>query len=1351
MAYDEKWEAYTTHPEWGTLTPAEQQKVARKFAQKVVRKEVPSSNDARMQGFLNKNLNPIKGETRKPGAMNALTDLKNSAKEGAKSSAVGMIYRGKLPDEGIGIVDAAKELWSGGNSLLGPGALHGYAGVAGQVLPDMALGGVAGGLAKTALMKAGVKALPAQVASSVGTGAAISGGAVKVAGGTNEQVLGATVAGGAGGLLPFARTAARAVPAGKWYSNPIGGKKAAPPPPPGGQQQQPPPPPPGDDGQAPPGGWRSQPPPPGGGQQKPPPPPPGGGPKQKPPPGPDAEAQAKQERYRQQQEAQREADARQRAAEERIRQERYRQQQERARQQQEQARQQQQNTPPPPPPGGGPKAGPQQPPPGGPYQQRIPFDDEATGVHGRYTEAVQQAKDYITQATRELENAKVMRDAATGKRRALLDKAVADREADLMNAPRRVKKAQDAADEYIKKWDQWNQGGQRGGRPGFIDFGKLAKATARGAQKIAGLGVEGVSRSWKAGGAGINLAARGVNALTPDVVPSTIERNALIPGGQMLHQLSEDIGINDFTRGVGQKIDTAMVKPLSPDTISPYVGDAAAGPLSTGVNALRRGMVSGYGVDPQVHDQFTRISNANAEAIYAPTRKLFNELAQLPTGQQFDIHYQASEPTYTGPLSPEAKRLQDDNQRVNDEMLRLGVISQQEHDRWGKYYVGPREFAKHEATSPKDYRSGRRNRAKVKVDAGRGTTVTMSENEMLAQNASGARWEQIGATDANGNVTAWRDWTPQERASWGEHRNLGRTGAKKIASGVANASSADFLAWVARRPEYARDPSSFPLGIGDQRPDVLTDPDGTVWHLMPDTAAGPGRGRVRKYGNLAGQYVREDLKNYVYDQTQLEAIIPTLEKISGANWWKKAMTIYNVPGYFLNNIGHNIPMLLTNGGAVSDLPGALVALSSDSDQVVRNLTRQGYIKNDAMKREMSAHLATAMRNRYDENVAPGPMSFTRAMMDVVETYHATEGGLYNLAQTTDDAFRVALVKRLMADGVPYEEAAARMNRVFYNPGNVTAPIPRLLSATAVPFAKVNWYLTDAITQTATNNPVRSAELLGMYHLMPLLLGLAAGLTVDEVRRQRKALPPHMQPVGNALPLGTQGGMTQQDHWLGTGAFNPTQNWMANPQAAVPGLPRGFQPSGPWPTLYNAFASNYDPNLGKKITERDSQENIIGGSLLKGTPLEGTTPDVSNSALEYMGRNLLPGVVNKAMRFNDASQGKVDKRGNIVESVTAAERMMGLQVQPVDTKNASQMAMIVGHGDGKKYRAKAFQLVIAAKKAEKNGDHESAEKWRAEAMELLKQAQQAEKAGAGRSKELRGTMDGYPVPTNALTR
>lgn len=1374
MAYDEKWNYYTSHPEWNTLTPAEQQKVARRFAQRVVRKEVPSADDARMRGFLEKNLPPVKGyEKPTPGVRGHVERVKNALKEGAKSSAVGMIARGKLPEESGGILDAYSELWNGGNSLIGEGALRGAAGVVGQVLPDMVVGGGAGALAAQGLKAIGVKAIPAAVAASVGTGAALPGGAVKYAGGTNEQAAAAAVAGGVGGLIPFARGAAKAVPSGKWNPN-VGGKKApggAPPPPPGGGQQQPPPPPPGGgtkpppgagqqpppgSDQAPPGGWRHQPPPPGGGTK----PPPGGqrpGGQQKPPPGPDPEAQAraraeqaqreaharqqadaraKQERYRQEQEAQARARQQQREAEQRTKQEQearrqYEERQRanedaRRRQAEAEARaraQQQQQTPPP---GGG-----QQPPPGGPYQQRVPFDAEAEGVHASYLKAVQEARDYIVQNQRELDIAKQkFAEATNPKQRKILEEVVRRREEDLSRAPLRVKRAEEAAAEYVKKWDMWNQGGKRGGRPGFIDFGKLAEAAARGAQKVAGLGAEGVRRTWKAGGAAANLGARGVNALTPDVVPAKIERNALIPGGQFFHQLSEDIGINDASRAVlGKGVDDALRTPLKPETIAPVVGDAAAGPISGGVNFLRRGMVSGYGVPAEVHEQFTRVSPANARAIFQPTNELFNEMAALPTGQQFDIHYQATEPTYAGPLSPEAERIQADNQRVSDEMLRLGIITEQEHQRWGKHYL-PREFAKHEAADPKEYRSGKRNRAKVEVNAGRGTTTQMTEAEMLAENAAGARWEPLGPADPKtGVVTAWRDWTPEERAAWGEHRNLGRAGAKKIADGEANAAAADFLAWVARRHEYARPPETvLPRLIEGKQPEVVTDPDGTVWRLMPNTAAGPGKGRVRKYGNLAGMYVRDDVHTYVWDQMELEALIPTLEKYSGANWWKKAMTIGNVPGYFINNIGHNIPMLIANGGAVSDLPGAFLALSGD-DQVVQNLIRQGYIKNDAMKREMAAHLAKALRNRYNEDVPPGPFSFTRAMMDAAETYHAAEGGLYNLAQVTDDSFRVALVKRLMDDGVPYEEAAARMNRVFYNPQNVTAPVPRIISSMPMgpAFAKVNWYLTDAIKETLANNPVRSAELTGLYHLMPYLLGLAAGLTIEEVNRQRNSLPPHMQPVGNALPLGNQGGLTQQDHWLGTGAFNPTQNWMANPQAAIPGVPRGLQPSGPWKAAYDLFISNYDTQTGKEIVERDSQGETI-----------------KDGRMDYAMRNLAPGSVGKAWRFGEAMQGKVTPRGDLIEEPVAFERLMGLQVQPVDTEHASRMAVIMGHGDAKKYLGEAIRLALAAQEAEKNGDIASAEKWKAEAREMLNRAQQAEKAGARKSEELR-------PPTNYLMK
>lgn len=1344
--YDQEWDEVRKSPSYETMSPRDRDDLARYFARKRVKVQGGDTKD-----FIAKNMRHTEGAKR--------NTLAESAGEGFKSSAAGMLYHGQLPEEQMGIVDSMREVWNGGNSLspISEGALHGAAAVAGSVLPDVALGGLAGGAAKAALMKAGVKALPAAAAASVGTGAAVPAGAVKYAGGTNDQAATAGVAGAVGGLIPFARGAARRL--GGPNVPGTGGKKAPPPPPPGGQQQAPPPPPP--PGQAPPGGWRSQP-PPGAGQAPPktPPPPPGGGTKPPPGAGPEAPPQRpprpagdnwkwddvlgwyqpkgrpkpppKDEAWQQAREAGRKAKAEREARERQEReasweQEKWSRQQEQerrkanerwkedqrkkaedAKREWQNARNQERQTPPTPPPGAGPKAGPQ--------PQRVPFDEEATVAHEKYLNS---KKDYIDARNNEIIAARESLKNAAGKPK--VEQKINDYIRGLENDVKlRQREADDAANNFQKEWDNWNAGGKRGARPGFIKWSAITDAAAKGAFKVAGLGAEGVRRTWKAGGTAAHLGAKGVNALTPEVVPAKIERNSLVPAGQMLHQVSEDLGVNDFTRAtLGEGVDKALVTPMDE---SKRGGKA--------VNSLRRAFVSGYGVPDEVHQQFTRVSPAAAKDIFRPTGELFNEMAKKPTGEQFDLHYQATEPTYTGPLSPDAQRIQADNQRVSDEMLKLGIITKAEHARWAKHYL-PREFAEHEATDKKAYRASKRNRAKIDVPAGRGTTEQMSENEMLARQANGELWEQVGKADSRGIVTAWRDWTPEERAQWGEHRNLGRAAAKKIAQGEQNATAAHFLNWVGNNPEYARD---LPGIMGNQKPETFTDPDGTEWRLMPDTAAGPGKGRVRKYGNLAGRYVRKDVHDYVYDQMELETIIPMLEKYSLSPYWKKAMTIYNTPGYYINNIGHNVPMLLTNGGAISDLSGALTDIHENSP-LIQQMTKDGFVKNDAMEREMSANLIKAMRNKYGEDIPPGPLSFSRAMMEMTDTYHAAEGGMYNLAQTTDDAFRVALVKRLMADGVSYEDATKRMDRVFYNPQRVTAPAAKLLSATAVPFAKVNWYIADAVRQTAANNPVRSAEMMGLYKLMPYLVGAAVGLTAEEVDRQWKALPPHMQPTGNALPLGKQGGMTEQDTWLGTGAFNPTQNWMTNPATAVPLVPRGFQPSGVWPTVGHLLFGNEDPQTGKPIVKRaKSNPDVI----------------IKDGRMDYAMRNLAPGSVSKAWRFGEAMQGKVTPRGDLIEPVVAAERMAGLQVQPVDTEHAARMARIMAKGDAGEAKSEMIRLVIAARNAEENGDLESAEKWREQAISYRDLANQLMKDGFERAKEMKGpTIEGNPVPRNSL--
>jgi len=208
----------------------------------------------------------------------------------------------------------------------------------------------------------------------------------------------------------------------------------------------------------------------------------------------------------------------------------------------------------------------------------------------------------------------------------------------------------------------------------------------------------------------------------------------------------------------------------------------------------------------------------------------------------------------------------------------------------------------------------------------------------------------------------------------------------------------------------------------------------------------------------------------------------------------------------------------------------------------------------------------------------------------------------------------------------------------------------------------------------------------------------------------------MQGDGNALPLGKQGGLTKKDHWVGTNAINPTQNFLASDQASIPFLPQGLQPSGPYAVVMRVLTSNVDPRTGKEIIKRDKTTGAV----------------IYDHRLKYLRDNLAPGTAVKVYNYINGSS-----TGEDLESVPAIEKLMGVNVTPVDTDKSASMTRGISVKDFKDYRKEATRLIIAANAAEKAGDTEKARQWREDAMELMRQGAEVIKAGSERANSMTG--------------
>lgn len=1386
-SFEEKWQEVKASPTYQKLSPREQQDLARFYARKVGREQQGiKGSDPRMKSFLQENIGT------KPTRPSTKSGFTEGLSEGFGQSAVGMAARRKLPEPGMGFLDAAGDLMgmhgdpraphqgvlthlgNAAGNLFGDGAARGAMGAMGAMVgqaPDIALGAGAGALAARGLMSAGVKALPAAAAASVGTGAAIPGGAVKIAGGTNEQAGHAAALGAAGGLLPFAGK----VPAGRLNPN-VGdiaasavartaGPRMAGPvsaAPKGTRQWM------GPlyetiDGYPVPPTLRSAPHP---GAPKPPSVnlaqpikrrtsaetgmvptgparsniqvPPGGFPPSRRPTRQALEGQVGERPTRPEF-----VDALD------------------------------PEVPPLPqrlalPPASAIQAGP------APVRGLEAFESQVGERPGTWRPRPVDALDPdVPPLPRTL--ALPPGDTIFGRpgprdvgmERALYDQ-VGERPG---SAPRpQASPAPGAFDpraaldrdyygptealDLLRSIPNPSNGVRRAIRAMEEDMAESPPARLPGRQEATPVRPTDAPAPDSAGGSFLRrLASEEHGTFDPKAALDALDASVgfVATKGKQAYGATKK-GVQAAAKAVGplgQSIAEFEVKPRQfAEAAATKVGAGKAGAmlakgqehllntrartpyptLNAVLNTPREFLFSDFGV-PQAVKDAGREGQGFADALVRPTRELALDIDRRRTSAEAaDLHFQASEPTYKGPLDPDAAAAKAESQRVSGELLRLQALDPTAHARWDGYYIGPREYAKHLLSPGAKPPMGVRSAESKTLSGyhGRGVEEVMSVATMQKRIAAGEPWVQQGPPIASGpnkgKVRAWRDYTVAERQSWGEVRHLPRSLDKMAAHAEAEARSAYLLDKLAQ-PGFGdhlgafAEPAKNHFGKG-QAPTPELVINGQRYIYLGKEAA--KRGPVKKWGALADHYVREDVYPYLRNRHgDLKHYVDTINGFFLQPLWKKMMTIGNPPGYFINNAMHNNPMLEASGGSVFDLPAAATMLAEDAP-LVQQLRAGGWLRSNALASELGARVQQAGLS----SAAPhSGFSITKSISSAVEGWKAYEREAFAVAGATDDMYRVALVDGLMRrEGKSFEEAARIADEAFYHPDTITAPAAQLASVVA-PFARVFWYTSHALPNVAAKNPGKAAYLYATAALFPWLVNKMLGKDEATIEAEQQAMPQHMRGVGNSFPLGydANGNPLYQDrsNWSPGGAYVENQNI---------GLPAPFNMKGlglgGLPGIAAQAYFGKDLFTGRDLVEKDARGNVI-----------------EDGRLDFALRGVTPGAVRSARGIADAAMGKTTVNGNRVTVPTALGRAAGIKVNPVDVAEAQRK-------DGGRTRAALSehqgQIIRRQKmitKAIQEGNEGAIPQLEEEIAHLLRKRDAMLESAA----EVGQTLDGYEVP------
>lgn len=750
-------------------------------------------------------------------------------------------------------------------------------------------------------------------------------------------------------------------------------------------------------------------------------------------------------------------------------------------------------------------------------------------------------------------------------------------------------------------------------------------------------------------------------------------------------------------------------------------------PSNTGVPAIdnllnwpRRLFVTNYGLSPEAVAVKEEAERAAIRAVNPVAEWLNRAIAERTDAEMVDLYRGIENPNYTGsdPLVLEYKGIVS---KLEESLKDLGVITKEQFDRFNDTYM-PREYALYFWTDPEVKETTRAlfratNDKTLKGWYGRGLTQQMTRKEFAEANARGEGWREIGKPRKGDVVYAWRDYTKDERAKFGEIEHAGRQITKygfetldrfrrgALLDGYSKGRDSNGAFSLAESDVFAPAP-------GVKRPDVYVDPSTNQKYIYLEGKVDRG---INKLGNLAGRYVRDDIAHYVMSTAELGdnmlggitgSLLSASEGVQKAfhqKFWKRIFTTGNFPGYLVNNFLFNPVKLVIDGGSMADLPQALVMSMDNSDEVIKYLTSVGTIKNGRALSEAAARLQPVLSRLANDlpnpnvltnetwaravdasmAIAANPKKALEIMRNAAaktafyttELVGAAAKKVENMANATDDLYRVALVIGLMRrQNMTIEQAARVAEKSFYNAKNINSVGTKILEG-GIPFVKVGVYTIDEYPAAIAKNPHRALYLSLFGSSLPFIAAAIGGSKGDTVAERienykatQKLLPKRMQNA--AIELGVPKSIPAGADEAGNPRFIDLSN------IAVSGLfepveglgnivPRMFSPGG-FQTALAQYVFNKDIWTNKPI----ALEGPLG-------------EEVYNYRADFLKRQLMPPTFRNISEFAKSSEvfpdyvpflGGAPSRGGEFLPGTQLARMAGFKLTPIDVEKNARITL-----------------------------------------------------------------------------
>lgn len=648
------------------------------------------------------------------------------------------------------------------------------------------------------------------------------------------------------------------------------------------------------------------------------------------------------------------------------------------------------------------------------------------------------------------------------------------------------------------------------------------------------------------------------------------------------------------------------------------------------INSIRKGIIDKYGL-PKDYVEAKQMISAERGVIYDEGYQFIKQMKDMPE----DVKIRINNILQDKNLNPKELKTITEPMRESiikrgNELVDLGFLDRDVFEnRMGEYLH--RSYLKHlQNTHPLQW-FFRKTKLMGNEFKRRGHVIEVAPEKVAQYEQKG--YIKLGDIDRKVAIKKykftqmWRDWTKEERASWGEIQdasfNIQET-YKLMANDIATGRFFEKIA-----------------NMGD----VASNKPKIGWkQITSDNIKGT---KVKKWGNLSGKYVHPEVFRDLMELDKWRN--PTnLRKLYGL--WKINVTARN-PVVHMNNIWANLHLLDMTDTPLITLAEAMKEMATRKGQyeLAQKYGLFGMSKYDV-------ELQPFMKDIKELKQSKNPLDWTWTLI------RKGDKALRDLYGIEDDIFRYAIFKDRISKGMMPEKAALEAKRWLID-YDISAPVINFMRNYSHPFIAYPYRALPLVVDTMFKKPWKVAKYYTIYEAINQIA--QQRYTEEEEKRERAVLPEQMKGkawIGTdktiKLPWKDQYGQSLyfdiSRKLPGADIFDTAEKQKV---FGLP-IPAPLVPSGPIMNVAGLLLNKH-PYFGYDIYRKSDTPEEIAGQQAKYL-YQAFAPNNPLTPLSYSQTKII-----------EAIKGKPDRIERFYSPLSAILSTIGIKTTPVDVDKMLQ--------------------------------------------------------------------------------